>query len=294
MNLLILFVIGAVIVLITIILILLERRNTKHDDDSGLMERLAEFSQREEATLESIELSQPFTKRVIIPILRKLGIKIQQQEMKGKDTPEKKLLDSKKGFNISVACPRLLSKKFESIFLFQLFLPKEYATVRYNIKSEFKDQEISQHLSKSDLKKDKKITVRLFHPDFIFSDAVTKNIDNPLTKITFLGKPKDNCEPGTHKILISISDAETEQELESFTFAVNVVDFAFGKISRPLLSRLSAVVLGIGSFTMFILTLLEQIDKTVGLTSGTVAGVLTLAISSNLYNLYHRVRPVVP
>jgi hypothetical protein len=47
----------------------------------------------------------------------------------------------------------------------------------------------------------------------------------------------------------------------------------------------------IGSFTMFILALLEQIDITVGLTSCTMAGVLTSIIYSNFHNLYQRIRP---
>jgi hypothetical protein len=294
MSPLVLVVIGAVIFLTAITLIILASISTKHEDNGELVGRLAETSKRADITLEEIELSQPFTERVIIPILRKLGIKTQPQERTEKDTPEKKLLDSKKGFNISVACPTLLSKKFESTFLLQLFLAREYARVKYNIKAEFHDQEISQHISQSELKKGEKIMIKLFHPDFYFSDAVTKIIDNPLTTFTYLGKPKDNCEPGTHKILVSISDSETGEELESFTFTVKIVDFVFGKISRPLLSRVTALVLGIGSFTMFMLTFLEQIDKTIGLTSGTAAGVLTVAISASLYNLYQRVHPITP
>ena len=178
--------------------------------------------------------------------------------------------------------------------MIQIFLAKEYVKVKSNIKLEFQDQEISERISKSELSKGDKIRVKFFHPDFLFSDTVTKIIDHPLNKIIILGKPKDNCEPGLHKILVSIINAETEQELESFTFTANVVDYVFGKISRPLLSRVSAVILGIGSFTMFTLALLEQIDKTVGLTSGTAAGVLTIAISANFYNLYQRAHPITP
>lgn len=295
MSPLILIWFGVVIVLVVItliIMIILKRKNSQNDDDP-LMGRLAEFIQRgDTATLEEIELSQPFTERIVIPILRKLGVNTQRLEAKEEDKSEKILLDSKKGFNISVSCPRLLSKKFESTFLIQLFLAKEYTKVKSNIMAEFQDQETSQYIRKSELSKGDKIRVKLFHPDFLFSDAVTKSIDNSINKIVVLGKPKDNCEPGFHKILVSISDVESEQELESFTFTTNVVDLVFGKISRPLLSKFSAVVLGTGSFTMFALALLEQIDKTVGLTSGTAAGVLTIAISANFYNLYQRVHRI--
>ena len=389
MSLLGLMTIGIVVVLVLIILIVLRRNNIQHEDDP-LMGRLAESTQSgEPVSLEDIELSQPFTERVVIPLLRKLGIntkrleaeeqsktgssllkRIEQGQSGGDTSSRPSTLQTRRGsapsttlqsssyldlkahvqnkllteidpsvdlsktdevsrtiqslfeqvlveenivisrperarlfeqiaaeilgFSISVSCPRLLSKKFESTFLIQLFLAMESAKVRSNIIEEFQNQEVNQHITKSELSRGDKIKVKLFHPDFLFSDTVTKSIEHALNKIVILGKPKDNCEPGLHKVLVSILDAETEQELESFTFTVNVVDFVFGKISRPLFSRVSAVVLGIGSFIMFTLSLLEQIDKTVGLTSGTAAGVLTLAISASFYNSYQRVRPITP
>jgi len=195
-------------------------------------------------------------------------------------------------FHISISCPRSLSKKYEATFLIQIFLPKESAGVEFNVTSEFQNQEVHQLVTTSELNRGDKIKVKLFHPDFQFSEPVTKNLHHSLNKIVILGKPKDTCEPGLRKVLVSILDAETEQELESFTFTANVVDFAFGKISRPLLSRVSAVVFGIGSCIMFMLALLEQIDKTIGLTSGTAAGVLTLVISTSFYNSYQRIRPI--
>ena len=136
--------------------------------------------------------------------------------------------------------------------------------------------------------------MKISSPIFSFSDSGIKVIDNPVNKVTFLVMPNDSCEPGSHKILISILDAETDREFESITINVQVVDFAFDHISRPLLSRVGAVVLGIGSFAMFILTFLEQIDKTVGLTSGTAAGVLAAVVYANFYNFYQRIRPNTP
>ena len=73
-----------------------------------------------------------------------------------------------------------------------------------------------------------------------------------------------------------------------------VVDFAFDHVSRPLLSKTASVFLFIGSFIMFSLTLLEQIDKTIGLTSGTAAAVLSIIIYNNFYALFQRVRPSTP
>ena len=286
--------IALAILLIVIVVLLIVLRTHSHrmsldERLDPLSQRLAEFSSREESlTLEDIELSQPFTERVLVPILKKLRRGIQADKPAGREANAQVL---KKGYSISVSHPKLLSKRFESAFLLQIFLAKEYTRVRAGIKSEFADQEPVEHVRESGLKKGDVIKVKFFHPDIEFSDPAPKVIDAPLKRIVLLGKPKDGCEPGQHKILVSISDVETEQELESFTITVRVTDFVFGKVSRPLLSRVSAVILGLGSFTMFVLALLEQIDKTVGLTSGTAAGVLMLAISTNFYNLYQRGQP---
>jgi tight adherence protein C len=49
-------------------------RRPKEEEEDPLAARLAEFSQRgEAATLEEIELSQPFTDRIVYPIAKKLG-----------------------------------------------------------------------------------------------------------------------------------------------------------------------------------------------------------------------------
>ncbi len=70
------------VVLLAIALIYVGQRMPKQDEDP-LSQRLADFSQRGEAvSLDEIELSQPFTERVIYPILRQFG------EMAAKNTPQ--------------------------------------------------------------------------------------------------------------------------------------------------------------------------------------------------------------
>ena len=59
---------GAIMAVITGI------RKSKSQGEDPLAERLAEYSQRGEAvSLEEIELSQPFSERVMLPIMRRLG-----------------------------------------------------------------------------------------------------------------------------------------------------------------------------------------------------------------------------
>lgn len=192
---------------------------------------------------------------------------------------------------MSLAYPKLLSKRFEGIFLFQIYSPKNRPIVSRSIKAEFKSEPITEHTATSNVQIGQNIKIKLFSPEISFSDPVTKAIRDDVTKITFLGVPKDNCQTGSHKVLVSLIDINTEHEIDSMTIKVKVSDFAFDHVSKPLLSQFSSALLGIGSIIMFALTLLEQIDKTIGLTSGTAVGVLATVIYANFFNLYQRVRP---
>lgn len=67
-------ILGVVVVIGAIILVYIGIRNPHGADERELLSRLEEFNQRGEAvSLEKIELSQPFTERVIYPIARGLG-----------------------------------------------------------------------------------------------------------------------------------------------------------------------------------------------------------------------------
>jgi len=57
-----------------IVLVVIGIRKSKSLEEDPLAERLAEYSQRgETVSLEDIELSQPFSERVVMPIMRRLG-----------------------------------------------------------------------------------------------------------------------------------------------------------------------------------------------------------------------------
>jgi tight adherence protein C len=67
-----LFIIGFVILIGAIILVIVGIRSPQGSDP--LEDRLAEYAARgETATLEEIELSQPFSQRIVVPIAKKLG-----------------------------------------------------------------------------------------------------------------------------------------------------------------------------------------------------------------------------
>ncbi len=166
--------------------------------------------------------------------------------------------------------------------------------VTRNIQIEFEKEKTTEYVKQTLIKFGQKIRIKLFSPVFNFSNPEDKLIDDAQITTRVIGIPKDTCEPGVQKILVSVLDVDTKVEIESLTISVKVVDYVFGLVSRPLISKVSTVVLGIGSFAMFVLTFLDQIDKTVGLTSGTAAGFFAVGIYGSFYNLYQRVRPNMP
>jgi tight adherence protein C len=76
--------IGAIAVIIVSL-----RRNAQGEEDDPLQARLAEFIQRGDvSSLEEIELSQPFSERVIVPFIRRIG------EFSARFTPQKAIQDT--------------------------------------------------------------------------------------------------------------------------------------------------------------------------------------------------------
>ncbi len=109
----------SVIVLVVVIVVLglagaliyVGQRMPKNDDDP-FADRLNEFSQRGEAvSLDEIELSQPFSERVIYPLLRQFG------ELAAKNTPQNALQETTRKLELSgkagwIDAPMFLSSRF--------------------------------------------------------------------------------------------------------------------------------------------------------------------------------------
>jgi len=91
MNLLPLLIVGLLVVIGAIVLIVVGFRYSRgEEEDDPLMARLAEYSQRGEiSSLEEIELSQSFSERVIIPMMRRMG------EISARFTPQKVLEETR-------------------------------------------------------------------------------------------------------------------------------------------------------------------------------------------------------
>jgi tight adherence protein C len=83
--------IGVILIGGAVYLVVIGNRTISQQDENvdPLMARLAEFSERGElVSLEQIELSQPFSERVIVPIVRRFG------ELSARFTPQKVLLET--------------------------------------------------------------------------------------------------------------------------------------------------------------------------------------------------------
>jgi tight adherence protein C len=109
-------------------------KKSRTADEDPLAARLAEFSQRGDVvSLEEIELSQPFTERVILPIVRKLG------DMSSRFTPQHVLEQTRKRLELAGNPGRMDASTFlvvhfvsagvfgGLVFLLSLFA-KQYST----------------------------------------------------------------------------------------------------------------------------------------------------------------------
>jgi tight adherence protein C len=91
LQILIWIVVAAVLIGGVVALVVIGMRYARQNEDEGdpLMARLAEASARGEVvSLEAVELAQPFTERVIIPLIRRIG------ELSASITPQKLIEDT--------------------------------------------------------------------------------------------------------------------------------------------------------------------------------------------------------
>jgi tight adherence protein C len=96
MQTIIIIVIFLAVIIGAIALVVTGIRKSKTQEGDPLAKRLAEYSQRGEAvSLEEIELSQPFSERVTLPILRRLG------EISSRFTPQRVVEQTRKRLELA-------------------------------------------------------------------------------------------------------------------------------------------------------------------------------------------------
>jgi tight adherence protein C len=108
-TIIIVFIVIAVIVGASV-LVVIGARKAKNQEVDPLEARLAEFSQRgEPVSLEEIELSQPFTDRVVYPLMRRIG------EMSSRFTPQHVLEQTRKKLEMAGNPGRMDASSFLSL-----------------------------------------------------------------------------------------------------------------------------------------------------------------------------------
>jgi tight adherence protein C len=107
MNLTVIILVAVfVIAVIAIVLAVIGSRLPKQEEDP-LAARLAEFTQRgEQISLEEIEMAQPFTERVLYPVLQKFG------ELSSRFTPQKVLQETSRKLELAGNPGRLDASTF--------------------------------------------------------------------------------------------------------------------------------------------------------------------------------------
>jgi tight adherence protein C len=109
---LIIFGVVVLIMAIAIMIFSLRRNAASGEEDDPLQARLAEFIQRGDVnSLEEIELSQPFSERVFIPFIRRVG------EFSARFTPQKAIQDTARRLELAgnpwpVDAPTFLAIRF--------------------------------------------------------------------------------------------------------------------------------------------------------------------------------------
>ncbi len=193
----------------------------------------------------------------------------------------------------SMAYPKLLSKRFSSTFLVHIY-PKYLsrqataAVKRQLVKLKKEPDSYNTTRQDTDIQINTLVTVKIECHGIKFTEPVTIEVEDKVNDLIFLAKPEDTCEVGYQIAKFSICDKNTGQEIFSLPFEIQVVDFVVDHISRPLILKLAAGISGLGGVVMYALTLLERVDKTTGLTSGTAFSVVAIATYLLFNNLFQR------
>lgn len=194
--------------------------------------------------------------------------------------------------DLSITHPKLLSKGRSSRFMVRIFPSGQRKMVEKKIEQERKDRELQEHVGETELTAGLSVVVALgSSPVEFWPEKVVKGLKEKINAFEFTGTPKDDCVPGEHPIRLSITDEKTghEYDYEPRTFNVEIVDFAFDGVSRPLLLKVfSGLSFLVGTITGA-LTFLGQVDKVLGWPAGTAFLVGGGLLGQRFWSRYRRV-----
>lgn len=177
-------------------------------------------------------------------------------------------------FGYSVAHPREMAKGKDSPILVNLYLRDD----REHIESRIGREDWHADFLESPTQRMPGITYGSYLEIGIISNVL---ILSPLaqkvsvapepTTLTFMVYPRDTARSGRHRAMVTINDSGTQTTIDAHTFTFWVTDYAFGKVSWPFLHGLFSIVSTMGAIAIWSLTLLGEIDQTLGWVSGSAA-----------------------
>ena len=182
---------------------------------------------------------------------------------------------------VSFAWPRLLSKGRSALFVFHIYPDEAAERAARQIQNFVKEYDLTEIRAESAHFIGEQISVEPKCPVICFMpNEATLKIEPRICKIHFTGIALESCVPQKHVGILHIKNAKTGDNLESLDFRIEIVDYAFDHVSRPLISWVSSGTLALAATASFTLTFLQEIDKTFGMTAGTGAAGLTAIILS--------------
>jgi hypothetical protein len=192
-----------------------------------------------------------------------------------------------KRFHVTVANPRLIPQGLSCPFMVFIYLPWGRTEVERQIRKDIGDSYVETvDMFESSLQS--KIRVELESQAVEFTKPVCIELTKSVNRASFLGRPISSCHSGIHKVKVNIEDDATNTNLYSAYVDVRVVDYAFDHVPRPLISKATAAVFGLGSLVTYFLTLLGKFDATFGWGSGTAAAAIAVVIHANMLQRYSR------
>ena len=203
--------------------------------------------------------------------------------------PKRNKEQNQEKFQISLLHPRRLAKGFSSTITVNIYL-RDYRNEvdsRNNQLRRRKNSELDETIHPSNLTSDMVVILKLSSPAINFSNEVLKRLqEKEVNRVTFYAKPSDNCGLGRQEAVLSIRDSQTNEEYESIPCFFKIDDFAFGFISKPMLSYVSSGLTGIGSLAVFILSFVQKLDAALGIPVGTAGTAFALLLGFRPTFLY--------
>ena len=191
-------------------------------------------------------------------------------------------------FSVSLSYPKLICAGFSSTFLVQVFLPRRQRAAAARVKNVFAEIATTQVAREARFQLGMKIRISLSSPAMEFSASVQKVIFLEGADTTFTGRPRPFALPGAHAAVLTVSNEHGDQELLSIPFQVNIVNYAFDHISRPVAGRVVGGVVGVVSACVLALAIITRTAQVLDAASGAVGLALSAFVFTRINSLYSR------